>query len=543
MAMSEQLPNDVTSEEMVLGAIMQQPGMLSSLRNRLRPDHFYVDAYGKIYQTLLDMSDAGKPIDDLHLLQSELKRRPAYHENGDATDLYTWLQGGSRFTIWIDQCIMPANAPQYAETIIEKATCRELMYRAEEVRQHASSGNLTELAKGNGHYNLSALIEEARQSEEEQRPFTFLRADEFLRVIGPPPPMLVDGLIPQNSLVLMSGKPKAGKSLAALDLLNSIARGLPVFGQYRVNTPGPVCYLGMEDGGREICRRISYRGIARPGDVPEFYACADQVILSSDESMELLWEKIAPLHPVALCIDTAAEALGVRDWNNRGEVVEKMRPLRKFTRKHVSVLLVVHNRKSLGVSDDAGDEIAGTNAVAGAADGFISMMKVEKFANKNRRITWNVEGRGGMNSLQFVTEMDTRDCSFRALDENTLANARARETLAANEKWQAVCAAIKHHAGKATTTQIMAHSDLAYKAANTYIREMVNCKVLQDTQEQQAAGSKGGRPSTFYCIAPEYLSFSASLYPEEETHKHIRAHEEDEDVYDPAADPFADEDD
>src|SRR5690348_6215699 len=44
-------------------------------------------------------------------------------------------------------------------------------------------------------------------------------------------PMLVDRLLPANSLFLLTGKPKAGKSFLALDIADSVSRSAPVFGE------------------------------------------------------------------------------------------------------------------------------------------------------------------------------------------------------------------------------------------------------------------------------------------------------------------------
>jgi len=70
--------------------------------------------------------------------------------------------------------------------------------------------------------------------------------------VGTPPLQLVDGLFPDNSLILVTGKPKHLKTFVVLDVAESVCLGEKVFGQHTVNRPGPVVYLGMEDGPYEI---------------------------------------------------------------------------------------------------------------------------------------------------------------------------------------------------------------------------------------------------------------------------------------------------
>src|SRR4051812_32712602 len=81
-------------------------------------------------------------------------------------------------------------------------------------------------------------------------------AAELMVDAGRLPPMLVERLLPDHSLFLLTGKPKAGKSFLALDIADSISRGSAVLGALRVNRRGPVLYLAMEDGKIELARRL-----------------------------------------------------------------------------------------------------------------------------------------------------------------------------------------------------------------------------------------------------------------------------------------------
>src|SRR5437016_4676600 len=85
-------------------------------------------------------------------------------------------------------------------------------------------------------------------------------ADDIIANTGRIPPMLIDGLLPDHSLFLLTGKPKAGKSFLALDIAASVTRSQPLFGTLTVNRPGPVLYLALEDGDTELARRLQQRG-------------------------------------------------------------------------------------------------------------------------------------------------------------------------------------------------------------------------------------------------------------------------------------------
>ena len=56
-------PHDLALEEFVLGAIMVEEGSEIDVFNILTPDSFYTDAHRKIYEAILRLSTAQKPID------------------------------------------------------------------------------------------------------------------------------------------------------------------------------------------------------------------------------------------------------------------------------------------------------------------------------------------------------------------------------------------------------------------------------------------------------------------------------------------------
>jgi len=233
--------------------------------------------------------------------------------------------------------------------------------------------------------------------------------------VGELPPMLIEGFLPDRSLFLLAGKPKAGKSFLALDIADAVCEGRPVLGRFRVNRAGPVVYLGMEDGEIEIVKRLRQRGVGDE-DGRRLYYITDSFILTDPDNMAEFRSEVQRMAPSLIVIDTAAEALGIRDWLNRSEIIDKVGPIRRLAREICSVLLVAHNRKADG---DGGDEIAGSNAFAGAVDGWISAQRVERMANGNRRMFLRIEGRGGVRG-EIVAEMDTTTLGFNVVSHEQL---------------------------------------------------------------------------------------------------------------------------
>jgi replicative DNA helicase len=63
-------PQNLEAEQSVLGAVLLSDTALPALiiDERLRPEDFYRDAHGLIYQAMLDLNVIGEPVDALTLV-------------------------------------------------------------------------------------------------------------------------------------------------------------------------------------------------------------------------------------------------------------------------------------------------------------------------------------------------------------------------------------------------------------------------------------------------------------------------------------------
>jgi predicted transcriptional regulator len=312
------------------------------------------------------------------------------------------------------------------------------------------------------------------------QPLHIQSAGDFLNSVGEPPPALVEALIPDHSLVLLAGKPKHAKSLLALDIAEAVSCGIPVFGQYAVQRPGPVVYFGMEDGAYEIARRLRQRGVGGY-DGRDLHICTDRFLLRGEEAVQKMALQLVNLQPVLVIIDTAAEAfrLSLRD---RQEVIEAIAPLRHFCREHCSVLLVTHSRKSNG---SGGDEIAGTNALAGAVDGWLSIHRKATLDNGDLALLVQREGRGGMHGEMLLT-MDTQTLRFKVMEAEWVEQARQaaseqKQRDVQGERFRTVAQAIEKCGGTATVTHIEEQCSFSYKTVQNLVREMREQGLLEDS--------------------------------------------------------------
>lgn len=175
------------------------------------------------------------------------------------------------------------------------------------------------------------------------------------------PAWIVDQLVPPG-LMLLAGKPKAGKSWLALQMAAATSVGMPFLNHYET-TPGKVLYLALEDSERRARNRfesLHYPGSDNlmfhfdwPRGIPGLKGIQDAV--SKDPEIKLI------------IIDTLGRFLVGIDFNKYDQVNAPMSNIQKLAGDlDIAIVLVAHTRKS--GSGDFIETVSGSNAMTGAAD-------------------------------------------------------------------------------------------------------------------------------------------------------------------------------
>ena len=280
-----------------------------------------------------------------------------------------------------------------------------------------------------------ALLELSPAEPENDEPL--LRVGEFCESVGEPPPMVVAGILEANTVLLVSAKPKTGKTFLMMQMADDIASGTPLFGQYEIEKPGPVIYFMMEGSKYQTKARMIKRGMDERN--PEVYIFHTRRDLSKPSGVKWLCEKIAPHNPSAVIIDTARQAFQMDDWNNASLVQARLQPLVEAVQRNSTVqfpagcacIIVHHNNKSAMAT--GGDRISGTNAFQGIVDGYMILDNRKRLANGDLQFTAECEGRIDLpECITFV--MDTNTLHVRAVDDNEAAVLKAEVANAAIKK-------------------------------------------------------------------------------------------------------------
>jgi len=119
-------PQSIEAEVCVLGAMILHAPAIDIVVQINQADHFFRPAHQLIYQTLIEMREAGKPI-DLVLLRDELVRSKQLDQIGGVEYIADLAQGVPN----------AANAEYYANIVRNKAMLRQLIVAGTEIVQEA----------------------------------------------------------------------------------------------------------------------------------------------------------------------------------------------------------------------------------------------------------------------------------------------------------------------------------------------------------------------------------------------------------------------
>lgn len=249
---------------------------------------------------------------------------------------------------------------------------------------------------------------------------------EFLDSIGEPPPAMVEGFLPANKLICMSGNAKEGKSLVVMQILADICRGGKMLGRFDVVTSGPVVYFEMEGGPFELKERLTLRGNI---DDEGYYVCAVPLDMHGDVGwgtyLSLIEELPAP--PSLVVIDTAREAFGsIKDWNDAALVGPALKRIRNWSHKHCTVILICHNNKDKFASGV--NRVSGSSALVSSTDVVAILTNQKVLETGDLRWDYEIGGRG-VKKASYKLQMDTHTLHVRCLDDDEASKAATEDSI------------------------------------------------------------------------------------------------------------------
>jgi RecA-family ATPase len=261
----------------------------------------------------------------------------------------------------------------------------------------------------------------------------FLRGADYLRLPRDPQPWVIKDLIPVSGLTNVYGKPKDGKSFAALGMAVAVSKGLPYWLNFPVLKHGNVAYLQVDTPRGLWANRLENVSTIGGHDVSEIFF-ADMFmtpypynILEGDH-MKWLRDQIAKVEPVVTFIDTIREVHSGDE--NDSTVMRNVITSLVHACRPSAVVLVSHSRKGSTIQATGGDDLMtdarGSSYVAGKMDAVVRVT----------RKGLSYEGRGaGKGRLEIehdetgMLQLEPEFSSYWMLIADTVRNMRAADPM------------------------------------------------------------------------------------------------------------------
>lgn len=323
-----------------------------------------------------------------------------------------------------------------------------------------------------------AVAQSVWRTEDEENEPELLPVAEWAARLGPQPNGHVEKLIPPNSVFLLAGKPKSGKTFMALEIAEAVALGDRVLGLG--TRRGPVCYFSMEDSPWQFKERCAQRGTL--DRAPELYIYKGRRDVSTPEGVVWLEQKIADVAPSLVVLDTARQAFGMANWNDAAEVTTRLRPLMDLAGRLPnggSILLVAHSNKN--PLAEGGDRISGSNALQSAVDCYMILDKVRRNQDEDLEGEAECQGRIDM-PPKFGWTMNRYSLRFRRMDDNEKEQ-KQRSQIAA-ESTQRVTEALRWLGTPSTTVEICNAMQVTTKYGAQMIRAAVKRGAIVEAGKQ-----------------------------------------------------------
>lgn len=241
-------PHSEEAEVSVLGSILIDKDAIYSVAPILKPEHFYKDIYGDIYEAALHLYEQQEPI-DLVTIADRLKKNKKLKKTG----------GNSFLASLVEKVPTSAHVEKYARIVKDAATKRELISRASRLVEAAfdEAKSAQEILDQGEQAIFSLSQKHMRQNfvpVKDVLAESFDRLDELqkkagsLRGVPTGFPSLDDTLagMQASNLVILAGRPSLGKTSLALNMAQHAA----------VKEKLPVGFFSLEMSQEELIDRL-----------------------------------------------------------------------------------------------------------------------------------------------------------------------------------------------------------------------------------------------------------------------------------------------
>jgi replicative DNA helicase len=235
-------PQNIETEESILGGILLDPTALDRIHSLLHPDAFYVQSHRRIYQAALQLKEKGQPV-DLMTVTSRL----------DDQGLLDSVGGVGKLAQLVERTVSAVNIDRYAALVMDKYLRRKLIAAAHQVLELGYDTTI-ELEDVLNQSEQSLFTVSSSQRNSHLLPNSEVAANAY-NALERHLPIHATGLLDLDKLLfgfepgtltILAGRPSMGKTYVSLYLALSLAL------KHRL----PVAFFSLEMTAQQLEYRL-----------------------------------------------------------------------------------------------------------------------------------------------------------------------------------------------------------------------------------------------------------------------------------------------
>lgn len=198
--------------------------------------------------------------------------------------------------------------------------------------------------------------------------------DDLLQTPYPEQEYIVDRLVPDSSITILSGQSRSFKTYCLFQIALDVANGTDLFGEYPT-TQATVLIIDEENGKKLLQKRL--RQLGASDNLPVHFMSFEGFHLDKVHIDEVLL--FCKVNRVKLIIIDALIRVHSSDENSAREMSKVFQKLREFTKNDISVLVTQHHRKSGSNNTGRSSEMRGSSDILAAVDSHVAVTRKDTF--------------------------------------------------------------------------------------------------------------------------------------------------------------------
>ncbi|MEH2164556.1 MAG: DnaB-like helicase N-terminal domain-containing protein [Nostoc sp.] len=521
-------PSEIDAEAEVIGGILDDPNAIFRVKDRLKPEHFYISAHRDIYQACLKLCNKGKP-NDLLSVTSFLRSH----------DILTRIGGQAKLASTLDWNVSAVNIDHKADLIITAfvqrqivelgssinklgyETKRELPDLFAEITERTRSIIETPIAPTRDEheqwlhdkllseltiiYTTCALpslrlLKLKRLADDHHLSMGFLEQfylkalvaqcsnlltyDELRELAGSTVrEWLINGLIPKSTTILLASDGGVGKTKFAYAIGKILIQGTQL-GSFVATGKRKILYYQGDESPGDMLQALDSMGYSE-SDIGE----SVRVRFGwSAENMPTLIQDLKEFQPELVFIDSLSTANRFSIY--RESEMEYSRPILEMTglatQYKVTFVIIHHMNK--------GGEVRGTTAIRNAVSEVWTLSKDKKeTATSYDRILEIDKSRSRSSSKKYRMYFNPEDLSFTFLGEEGEEFGGPGQS--AKDSTLELLAS--HRNIKFTSEEIAHRLGISKDYARRYLRELSSDGLISVKRHPAAKGEKA-KPNVYF---------------------------------------------